>query len=82
MEAQESLYVTCRSCGSQVPTGMPLSGAVYEIPLDQPYQLICRNCGETATYTKAQFHILSKQRDSPPVRPDGLRSRDPTAPEE
>lgn len=60
METQEPLYVTCRSCGSQIPAGMTLTGAVYEIPLDQPYQLICRNCGTTATYTKAQFHISSQ----------------------
>jgi len=60
METQELLYVTCRSCGSQVPTGLPLTGAVYEIPLEQPHQLTCRSCGTTASYTKAQFHILAQ----------------------
>ena len=60
METLEPLYVTCRSCGAQTPAGMTLTGAVYEIPLDQPYQLTCRNCGETAAYTKAQFHILAQ----------------------
>ncbi len=60
MEAQESLYVTCRSCSSQVPTGLPLTSAVYEIPVDQPHKLTCPNCGTTATYTKAQFHILAQ----------------------
>jgi hypothetical protein len=57
MEAPEPLYVTCRVCSSQVPTGLPLTGAVYEIPLDQPHKLTCTNCGTTATYTKSQFHI-------------------------
>ena len=59
METQELLYVTCRSCSSQVPTGLPLTGAVYEIPLEQPHKLTCPNCGDAATYTKAQFHILA-----------------------
>ena len=59
MELQEPLYVTCRSCSSQVPTGLPLTAAVYEIPLEQPYTLTCPGCGTAATYTKAQFHILA-----------------------
>jgi len=60
METQELLYVTCRSCSSPVPTGLPLTGAVYEIPLEQPYKLTCPNCGTAASYTKAQFHILAQ----------------------
>jgi len=58
MEPPESLYVTCRVCASQIPTSLPLTGAIYEIPLDRPHSLTCQHCGTTAIYTKAQFHIL------------------------
>lgn len=53
----EPLYVSCKNCGGQVPAGLQLTGAVYEIPADRGHELTCPGCGTTATYTKAQFHI-------------------------
>jgi predicted RNA-binding Zn-ribbon protein involved in translation (DUF1610 family) len=58
-EKLEPLYVTCRNCGSQVPTGLQLSGKVYEIPADEGHEFTCPGCGTKATYTKAAFHIAA-----------------------
>jgi len=58
-ENLESLYVSCKNCTGQVPTGLQLTGAVYEIPADREHELTCPSCGTTATYTKAQFHIAT-----------------------
>lgn len=58
-EQFEALYVTCRSCAAQVPTGMQLTGAVYEIPADKGHEFTCPHCGTKATYTKATFHIAA-----------------------
>ncbi|KRT77867.1 MAG: hypothetical protein XU14_C0004G0037 [Armatimonadetes bacterium CSP1-3] len=57
-EEPELLYVTCKNCGSPVPTGFRLTSAVYEIEVDQQHELTCPNCGTVARYTKTTFHIL------------------------
>ncbi len=61
MEEPEPLYATCRNCSSPVPTGMRLTGKVYEISITQGYDLTCPACGTMATYTKVEFH-MSDQR--------------------
>ncbi len=52
------MYVTCRSCGAPVPTGLRLTSAIYELSLREEHTLTCPRCGTTAAYTKAAFHIL------------------------
>lgn len=59
MDEPEPLYVTCAVCSSPVPTGMWLTGKVYEVSLQQEYELTCPTCGTTATYTKVAFRILT-----------------------
>lgn len=59
MEDPEPLYVSCRKCGSAVPTGLRLTSKVYEIKVDAAHRLTCPGCGNIASYTKAEFHILS-----------------------
>ncbi len=58
MEDPEPLYVTCRFCGSPVPTGLRLTSAIYEIRVSVGYELTCPSCGKTAKYTKVDFHLL------------------------
>jgi hypothetical protein len=57
MDEPEPLVVTCRSCTSPVPTPFRLTSAVYELDVDESYDLTCPTCGTTASYTKADFHI-------------------------
>jgi hypothetical protein len=58
MDEFEPLYVTCRTCRSPVPTGLRLTGKVYEISVEQHHKLTCPTCGFTAAYTKVDFRIL------------------------
>lgn len=51
------MYVTCRNCGSPVPSGFRLTSAVYEIAVSKAHQLTCPRCGTVAQYSKAEFHI-------------------------
>lgn len=60
MEEPDPLYVTCRKCGKPVPSGFRLTSAVYEIPAGTRHDLTCPRCGTVASYTKADFHILSQ----------------------
>jgi endogenous inhibitor of DNA gyrase (YacG/DUF329 family) len=60
MEPPDPLYVTCRGCGKPVPSGFGLTSAVYEIPAGTRHDLTCPHCGTAASYTKADFHILSQ----------------------
>lgn len=57
MPEPEPLFVTCKNCKSQVPTGLRLTGAVYEIRLEERREFTCPNCGTVATYSKAEWHI-------------------------
>ncbi len=57
-EVPEPLFVTCRNCGSPVPSGLRLTVQVYEIEVEQEHELTCPNCGTVARFTKAAFHIL------------------------
>ncbi len=59
MDDPEPLYVTCKTCARPVPTGVGLTGRIYEIPLSQGYELKCPTCGAMTTYTKAEFHMLA-----------------------
>ncbi len=59
MDDPEPLYVTCKTCAGPVPTGMGLTGRIYEIPLSKDYELTCPTCGAVTTYTKAEFHMLA-----------------------
>ncbi len=59
MEDPEPLYVTCKKCTRPVPTGVGLTGRIYEVPLSRGYELTCPTCGAVTTYTKAEFHILT-----------------------
>ncbi len=58
MDEFEPLFVTCRTCRSPVPTGLRLTGKVYEISVEQQHKLTCPTCGFTAAYTKVDFRIL------------------------
>jgi len=58
MDEPEPLVVTCRNCASAVPTSFRLTSAVYEIGVEEAHELTCPTCGTTASYTKADFHIL------------------------
>lgn len=62
MEEPEPLYVTCHNCASPVPTGMRLTGKVYETSIAQGYDLTCPTCGTRAAYTKVEFHLLPERR--------------------
>jgi endogenous inhibitor of DNA gyrase (YacG/DUF329 family) len=58
MDEPELLIVTCRNCASPVPTPFRLTSAVYEIDVEEKHELTCPTCGTTASFTKADFHIL------------------------
>lgn len=60
MEDPDPLYVTCRNCGAAVASGFRLTSAVYELSPAIPHDLTCPRCGVQASYTKADFHILSE----------------------
>ncbi len=63
VEEPELLYVSCRACSSLVPTGLPLTAAVYEIPPDEGHMFTCPRCGAVASYTKLEFRIRPESLD-------------------